>query len=201
MLAAFHVNHSRVAIWFTGMVDESCCIAVHGSIHHIKVINAEHVAANSLQTNRTIRRCSDTCFSKFYLSVMVRKILVIIEMETNLAIVVLLPFVSEHWANDNSCIFNNHLPCFDVPFAEKTATMDSRPTTGVKGKSGQGYRFNRVWEKSTCLQNQANFLFGISCYKILSASAACWIQCWADAIMLTGFVFGKCGLKTTVCPF
>lgn len=48
MLPAFHVDHSRVAVGFAGVVDEPCCVAMHGCIHHIKVINTEHVTANAL---------------------------------------------------------------------------------------------------------------------------------------------------------
>lgn len=51
---------------------------------------------------------------------------------TNLAIIVLLPFVSEHGADDDACIFNNHLPCLNVPLAEKTTAMDSGPTTDTQ---------------------------------------------------------------------
>lgn len=49
MLPTFHVDHSRVAVGFTGVVDEPCCVAMHGCIHHIKVINSEHITANALQ--------------------------------------------------------------------------------------------------------------------------------------------------------
>lgn len=52
VLPALHVDHSRVAVGFTGVVDESCCVAVHGCIDHIKVINAEHVTANTLQRQK-----------------------------------------------------------------------------------------------------------------------------------------------------
>lgn len=48
MLPAFHVYNSRVAVRFTGVVDESCRVAMHGCIYHVKVINAEHVAADTL---------------------------------------------------------------------------------------------------------------------------------------------------------
>ena len=49
VLPALHVDHSRVAVGFAGMVDESRCVAVHGCVHHIKVVDAEHVTANALR--------------------------------------------------------------------------------------------------------------------------------------------------------
>lgn len=51
---------------------------------------------------------------------------------TNLAIVVLLPFVSEHRANDDARIFDNHLPRFDVPLAKETTAVDSRPASDAQ---------------------------------------------------------------------
>lgn len=52
MLPAFHIDHSRVAVRLAGVVDESRCVAMHGCIHHIKVINAEHVTANALRRQK-----------------------------------------------------------------------------------------------------------------------------------------------------
>jgi len=49
MLPAFHVDHSRVAVGFTGVVDESRRVAMHGCIHHVEVVNAEHVTADTLR--------------------------------------------------------------------------------------------------------------------------------------------------------
>ncbi|TNN68314.1 hypothetical protein EYF80_021497 [Liparis tanakae] len=55
VLPAFHVDHSRVAVGFAGVVDESRRVAVHGGVHHIEVVDAEHVAADTLrrQTKQT----------------------------------------------------------------------------------------------------------------------------------------------------
>lgn len=49
MLLAFDMDDTGVAVGLAGVVDEAGSVAVHGGIHHIKVINAEHVASNALQ--------------------------------------------------------------------------------------------------------------------------------------------------------
>lgn len=48
MLPAFHIDHSRVAVGFTGVVDEPRSVPMHRCVHHIKVINTKHVATDSL---------------------------------------------------------------------------------------------------------------------------------------------------------
>lgn len=48
VLLAVHVDDSRVAVRITGVVDESRCVAVHGGVHHVKIVNAEHVTADAL---------------------------------------------------------------------------------------------------------------------------------------------------------
>lgn len=52
MFPAFHVDDSRVAVGFTGVVDEPRSVAMHRCVHHIKVINTKHVATNSLQNEK-----------------------------------------------------------------------------------------------------------------------------------------------------
>ena len=52
MFPAFHVDHSRVAVGFTGVVDEPRSIAMHRCVHHIKVINTKHVATDSLRKKK-----------------------------------------------------------------------------------------------------------------------------------------------------
>lgn len=52
MLPAFHVDHSRVAVRLTGVVDEPRSVAVHRCVHHIKVIDTKHVATNSLRKEK-----------------------------------------------------------------------------------------------------------------------------------------------------
>lgn len=49
VLPALHVNNPRVTVGLTRVVNEARRIAVHGGVHYIKVINAEHVAANALE--------------------------------------------------------------------------------------------------------------------------------------------------------
>ena len=46
--AAVHVDDARVAVWLTRVVDETSCVALHRCVHHVKVVNAEHVAADAL---------------------------------------------------------------------------------------------------------------------------------------------------------
>lgn len=45
---AIDVDDPRVAVGLAGMVDEARCVPVHGGIHHLRVINAEHVAPDAL---------------------------------------------------------------------------------------------------------------------------------------------------------
>lgn len=48
-------------------------------------------------------------------------------LKTHLTVIVLLSFVSEDGANDIARIFDHHLTCIDVPFAEQAPAMDGRP--------------------------------------------------------------------------
>lgn len=48
VLSAVHIDDTRVAVRLTGVVDETCCVALHRGVHHVKVINAEHVATDAL---------------------------------------------------------------------------------------------------------------------------------------------------------
>lgn len=45
---------------------------------------------------------------------------------TNLAVVILLPLISQDCANDSTGILDHHLPSIDVPFAEESTTMNRR---------------------------------------------------------------------------
>lgn len=49
VLLAFHIDDARVAVGFAGVVDKTGRVAVHGGVDHLKVIYAEHVAANPLR--------------------------------------------------------------------------------------------------------------------------------------------------------
>lgn len=51
VLAAVHVDDAGVAVGLAGVVDETGCVALHRRIHHVKVIYAEHVAADTLMEN------------------------------------------------------------------------------------------------------------------------------------------------------
>lgn len=53
VLAAVHINDTRVAVWLTRVVDEASGVALHRRVHHIKVVNAEHVATDSLKETGT----------------------------------------------------------------------------------------------------------------------------------------------------
>lgn len=48
MFLAVHGDDARVAVGFAGMVDEARGVAVHRCVHHLVVIDAEHVTADSL---------------------------------------------------------------------------------------------------------------------------------------------------------
>lgn len=54
VLAAIHVDDARVAVRLAGVVDETSCIALQGSVHHVEVIDAEHVASNALRENHRV---------------------------------------------------------------------------------------------------------------------------------------------------
>lgn len=56
VLAAIHVDDARVAVGLAGVVDETSCIALHGSVHHVEVIDAEHVASNALMENHRVSK-------------------------------------------------------------------------------------------------------------------------------------------------
>lgn len=49
VLAAVYINDTRVAVWLTGVVDEASGVALHRCVHHVKVIDAEHVATDPLK--------------------------------------------------------------------------------------------------------------------------------------------------------
>ena len=49
VLLALHMDDSREAIGLTRVVDEAGGIPVHGGVHHLGVIDPEHVAADALQ--------------------------------------------------------------------------------------------------------------------------------------------------------
>lgn len=55
VLATIHVYDSRVAVRLTRVVDETSSIALHRCVHHIKIINAEHVTANALESTAQTR--------------------------------------------------------------------------------------------------------------------------------------------------
>ena len=46
---------------------------------------------------------------------------------THLAVVVLLPLVSQNGADDVAGVFDHHLSGLDVPLAEEAAAVDGRP--------------------------------------------------------------------------
>lgn len=54
VLATVHVNDARVAVGLTGVVDETSGVALHRCVHHVEVINAEHVATDSLKATQMV---------------------------------------------------------------------------------------------------------------------------------------------------
>lgn len=53
VLAAVYVDDTRVAVWLAGVVDEASGVALHRCVHHVKVIDAEHVATDPLKERAT----------------------------------------------------------------------------------------------------------------------------------------------------
>lgn len=45
---------------------------------------------------------------------------------TNLAIIIFLPFISQNSPNDRAGVFDHHLSSLNVPFTEKSPTMNWR---------------------------------------------------------------------------
>lgn len=54
VLAAVHVDDARVAVGLTRVVDETSGVALHCCVHHVKVIDAEHVATDSLKEKQNV---------------------------------------------------------------------------------------------------------------------------------------------------
>lgn len=49
VLLAFHVNNPRVTVRLTRVVNKTRCVAVHGGVYYVEVVDAEHVAADVLE--------------------------------------------------------------------------------------------------------------------------------------------------------
>ena len=49
VLLPLDVDDPRVAVGLAGVVDEARRVAVHRGVHHVEVVDAEHVTADSLQ--------------------------------------------------------------------------------------------------------------------------------------------------------
>lgn len=47
VLAAVHVDDTGVAVGLARVVDETGRVALHGRVHHVEVVDAEHVASNA----------------------------------------------------------------------------------------------------------------------------------------------------------
>lgn len=70
-----------------------------------------------------VRLCSQWCFFVLFISLF---------LGPHLSIVILLPFVSEHGANDISRVFNDHLSWINGFLAEQTSAMNGRPAEGYR---------------------------------------------------------------------
>lgn len=66
---------------------------------------------------------------------------------TNLAVVILLPLISQDCANDSTGILDHHLPSIDVPFAEESTTMNrrSKAPQGEKIRKFNWFIFGHQW--------------------------------------------------------
>lgn len=76
VLLSFHVDDPRVTVWLTRVVDKTCRVAVHGSIHYVEVVDAKHVAADTLERaagdrNRFISKCHSSA-RRISLSLLIR---------------------------------------------------------------------------------------------------------------------------------
>lgn len=48
VLVAVHVDDAGIAVWLARVVDETSRVALHRSVHHVEVVDAEHVASDAL---------------------------------------------------------------------------------------------------------------------------------------------------------
>lgn len=128
VLAAVHVDDARVAVGLARVVDEAGGVALHRRVHHVKVVNAEHVATDSLKQRQTFhhRRLrytsaqqADSRCEAFWAI-------------TDFAVVEFLPLIGQDGANDRAGILDHHLSGLDVPFAEKSTAMNIGPKQGGK---------------------------------------------------------------------
>lgn len=55
VLLPVDIDHTGVTVGLTGVVDEASRVAMHGGIYHLIVIDAKHVAADSLVNKRKFR--------------------------------------------------------------------------------------------------------------------------------------------------
>lgn len=51
VLAAVHIDDAGVAVGLARVVDETGRVSLHGRVYHVKVVDAEHVAADALMEN------------------------------------------------------------------------------------------------------------------------------------------------------
>jgi len=52
VLAAVHVDDAGVAVRLARVVDEPSGVALHRRVHHVEVVDAEHVTADALMESR-----------------------------------------------------------------------------------------------------------------------------------------------------
>lgn len=120
VLAAVYVNDPRVAVGLTGVVDEASGVALHRCVHHVEVIDAEHVAADPLKETTTNNHYSVPSEQAFQNRL----------HDTDFAIIIFLPLISQDSADDRAGVLDHHLPGLNVPFAEESTTMNFRSKKG-----------------------------------------------------------------------
>lgn len=128
MFLGVHGDDAGVAVGLAGMVDEARGVAVDRRVDHLVVVDAKHVAADSLRGRE--KTGGGVVVGRTRLSEGVAWNLQGKLMEPHLSIVILLPLVGEHGSNDISGIFNDHFASLNGFLTEQTSAMDRRSAGG-----------------------------------------------------------------------
>lgn len=121
MLLTLHVDDSRVAVGLAGVVYKARRVPVHRGVHHLEVVDTEHVASNALARQIiTIRTGTD------WREMRQGNIQI---FSAHLPVVIFLTLVGESGTDDDARILDDHLARLDVSLTEKPSSVNRRPKT------------------------------------------------------------------------
>lgn len=113
MFLAVHGDDARIAVGLAGMVDEARGVAVHRCVHHLIVVDAKHVTADSLWESEETGAVGLMHLGRD------RQVI-----DPHLSTIIFLPLVGEHGSNDISGIFNDHFASLNGFLTEETSAMN-----------------------------------------------------------------------------